>query len=86
MVTPYEEHIEDDTYYRTFKHDVPDEELKWHWDDEDRIIEPVKKTDWKFQFDNQLPHKIVGSIYIEKGVWHRIIKGSGDLELKIFKK
>lgn len=83
---PYDEHIEDGAYYRKFSHDVPDDELKWHWDEEDRIIESLKNTDWKFQFDNKLPRNISGSIYIEKGTWHRLIKGTGDLELKIIKK
>jgi hypothetical protein len=72
-------------YERTFKSDLSDEDLKWHWDEEDRIITPLHETDWKFQFDNNLPQSINNTIEIPKGVWHRLIKGSGDLTLKVHK-
>ena len=64
---------------------VNPEDLKWHIDEEDRIIEPIEKTDWLFQFDNQLPFPIDSKIEIKKGTWHRIIKGTGELVLKIVK-
>jgi hypothetical protein len=86
MVIPYTEtSISDSEVIRIFGTDVESEELKWHWDDEDRIIESMEKTDWKFQFDNQLPIKIEGKIEIKKGVWHRLIKGSRDISMKIKK-
>jgi hypothetical protein len=49
------------------------------------VIYPVNKTDWMFQFDNQLPEKIDNKIKISKGVWHRIIKGTGNLEIIVEK-
>ena len=72
-------------YERIFKSDLSDEDLKWHWDEEDRIITPLHETDWKFQFDNCLPQSIIDNIEIPKGVWHRLIKGNGDLTLKVHK-
>jgi hypothetical protein len=86
MVIPYTEtSISDREVIRIFGTDVENEELKWHWDEEDRIMESMEKTDWKFQFDNQLPIKIEGKIEIKKGVWHRLIKGSRDIRIKIKK-
>ena len=70
---------------RTFLSSISEEELKWHWDEEDREIEAVEKTDWMFQFDNDLPVEINKKIFIPKGVIHRIIKGNEDLKLKITK-
>ena len=42
-------------------------------------------TDWKFQFDNELPVELhpAREIHIPKGRIHRIIKGSGDLIVEI---
>ena len=85
MIPYIETVISDSEVIRIFSTDVENEELKWHWDDEDRIIESIEKTDWKFQFDNQLPIKIEGEIEIGKGVWHRLIKGSRDIRIKIKK-
>lgn len=86
MVTPYaEDKIADEVYIRTFSKDTLENDLKWHWDEEDRIIEAVEPTDWTFQFDNDLPQPIVGQIYIPKGVMHRVIKGTGDFKVKVTK-
>jgi hypothetical protein len=86
MVEVYTESpISDTEVIRVFSSNVESEELKWHWDEEDRIIESIGKTDWKFQFDNQLPIKIEGKLEIKKGVWHRLIKGNNDIKIKIKK-
>jgi hypothetical protein len=83
---PYAEQIIGrSVYVRTFSAAVDEMELKWHWDEEDRIVEPVGKTDWLFQFDNELPIKIYTQIHIPAGVIHRVIKGTGDLVVKITK-
>ena len=74
-----------DTVIRKFSEYMDSEELKWHWDDEDRTIYAVHKTDWLFQFDNKLPQPISSKIFIPKGVWHRIIKGTGDLSVIVEK-
>lgn len=87
MDHPYiEEKISQTEYIRTFSVDTPEEYFKWHWDEEDRIIESIEKTDWQFQFDNQFPIDLNQRIYIPKGLIHRIIKGTGNLKIKIIKK
>jgi len=82
---PFQEETKEGYFIRTFTSEVNPEDLKWHIDEEDRIIEPIEKTDWLFQFDNQLPFSIDSKIEIKKGTWHRIIKGTGELVLKIVK-
>jgi hypothetical protein len=83
---PYkEERISRSVVIRTFDCNIPDEELEWHWDEEDRIIEPLNDNDWQFQFDNELPQKIYKQIKIPKGVIHRVIKGTTNLIIKITK-
>ena len=81
---PYkEEKISENTFIRTFYQNVESGELTWHRDREDRIIEPIEETDWKFQFDNSLPIELKEPIEIKKGEYHRLIKGSGDLKISI---
>lgn len=81
---PFEESwISDKISLRTFSPDIMDEELKWHVDMEDRIVEVLNENDWEFQFDNQLPIRMDGTIEIKMGEWHRIIKGSTPLNVKI---
>ena len=70
---------------RKFSESLDDEELKWHCDDEDRVIHSICRTDWMFQFDNQLPQPIISRISIPKGEWHRLIKGTGDLQIIVEK-
>lgn len=83
---PFKEEVIDNAYIRTFSVDLETEELKWHWDDEDRIVEVIGTTDWKFQFDNELPIDMNGNkLFVEKKRWHRVIKGSQDLIVKIIK-
>jgi hypothetical protein len=85
-VKPFkEEQVSDNTFIRTFYHDVDSGELTWHRDRESRIIEAVEETDWLFQLDNQLPVKIESEIYIPEGMYHRLIKGTGDLKIKLKK-
>jgi hypothetical protein len=57
----------------------------WHRDHESRIIEPINETDWLIQLDDELPKKIEGQIFIPMGIYHRLIKGSGDLKIKLQK-
>lgn len=64
--------------------DLGIEEL-WHQDNEDRIIEIIGETDWKIQLYNQLPTSMNVPIFIPKHMWHRAIKGTGNLRLKIHK-
>jgi hypothetical protein len=81
-----EEEQAENTYIRIFSKDIDEYELKWHWDEEDRLIQSLEETDWEFQFDNELPISLNKEIFIPKGVMHRIIKGSDDLKIKVIKK
>jgi len=78
---PYQE----DGQVRTFSKDVDSHELKWHRDEEDRIVVPLEENDWLFQRDNCLPEPIEGEIAIPMGQWHRVIKGTTDLKVRVIK-
>jgi hypothetical protein len=75
----------DSEIIREFDENIDPVELMWHRDNEDRLVSPVNKTDWKFQIENELPKEIQGEIFIQRGVWHRIIKGTGSVKVKIIK-
>lgn len=70
-----------------FSSSVDSKDLQWHWDQEDRMITPNDDTNWKFQFDNELPIELIKdiSIFIAAGTWHRLIQGTGDLSLTVIK-
>jgi len=86
MTLPFQEtKITEVSYLRTFENNVDSGDLHWHRDREDRIIESTHETDWMFQIDNELPQKLEKSIFIPMGVYHRLIKGNGDLILKVEK-
>ena len=70
---------------RIFDQDIDPIELMWHRDQEDRIVEALIPTDWQVQLDNELPTLINKPIFIPKYVWHRTIKGTGPLKVKITK-
>lgn len=78
-----EEWISENESIRTFNSNTDSEEFKWHFDEEDRIVEPLHENDWEFQFDNLLPQKMNSKFYIKSGAWHRLIKGSGELKVRI---
>lgn len=86
MLPFIEEQISENTFIREFKQETDSGEFMWHRDREDRVIESINKTDWMIQIDNQLPKKIEGEIEIPMGVYHRLIKGTGDLKIKLIKK
>ena len=73
------------TVIRKFSEYVNAEELKWHWDEEDRMVHKVHESDWRLQLDNELPKKINSTISIPKRTWHRLIKGTGDLSVIVEK-
>jgi hypothetical protein len=78
--------IIDNTFIREFSQDTDSGEFMWHRDREDRIIESIGNTDWLIQLDDELPKKIEGEILIPMGAYHRLIKGTGDLKIKLIKK
>ena len=84
---PYSETENGNIVRRTFSDNVPESELVWHRDHEDRVVLPLNENDWMVQFDNELPRKlVVGEEYfIPKNTFHRVIKGSGELQVEIIK-
>jgi hypothetical protein len=83
---PYTDIENTDQYIlREFSQDIDPIELMWHRDDEDRLVEIVGETDWQLQLDNQLPTSMNQPIFIPRHEWHRVIKGTGSLKLKIHK-
>ena len=82
---PAQQEFLNDKVIRTFSHDVKSTELKWHWDEKDRIVKVLEENDWLLQFDDQFPIKLEKNkqIHIKSGVWHRVIKGSTDLKIEI---
>jgi hypothetical protein len=79
--------IYDNCVIREFGEDIDPIELMWHRDNEDRVVEVLNQTDWLFQYDNELPIPLKEnvSLKIARHDWHRVIKGTGNLRLKITK-
>ena len=75
----------DGTTSRLFSASTKPEALKWHMDDEDRIVMPLEETNWQFQFEDQLPVPLDRPIFIKRHQWHRLIKGDGPLMISIYK-
>ena len=74
-----------DKKYRLFKEGVDEEELMWHQDEFDREVLVLDGKNWKIQFDNELPIVLeMGNVIkIENHKYHRIIKGNGNLIIRI---
>jgi hypothetical protein len=86
MSLPFQENkISDNTFIRIFSQNTDSGEFMWHRDREGRIIESIETTDWKIQLDNELPKNIEGEIFIPMGVYHRLIKGTNELKIKLVK-
>lgn len=86
MSLPFtEKSLGNNQYIREFSTDVDTHELEWHIDREDRTIEVIENVDWQVQLDNNLPQLIKESIFIPKETYHRVIKGTGNLKVKITK-
>jgi len=85
MKLPFEEIIKNkERRIRKFSPSIDENELKWHFDLEDRVVVPLSENDWKIQIDNNLPQAINKPIFIKAKEWHRILKGKTELELEIF--
>ena len=82
---PYDETINEGKKVRVFTESIDNHELKWHRDRENRLVEVIEGEGWQLQFDDELPinlEKGMGLI-IPEGVYHRVIKGSGNLKVSI---
>ena len=83
---PFQENkLSDNTFIREFKQDTDSGEFMWHRDYENRIVESIGDTDWLIQIDNELPKQIRGEVFIPMGAYHRLIKGTEDLKIKLKK-
>jgi len=80
-----EKQLEKNTSIREFGENIDSKELIWHKDKEDRIVEVLSNENWFFQMDNELPKKLEGKVFVPKETFHRVIKGTGNLSVKITK-
>ena len=82
---PFTEERYDGYIIRHFDPVYPEHLYKWHWDEEDRVIEVLEDSDWRFQYDNELPTPMITGVDIKipAGTIHRIIKGTTKLSIKI---
>ena len=87
MVKPYYEVTFPYYTLRRFPKDLDEDFLVWHRDKENRKIKVLEGTGWMLQLDDQLPVSLKENedYDIPKMVYHRIIKGDGDLILEIVK-
>ena len=86
MNLPFKEEIvSNNVFIREFKQDTDSGDFVWHRDREDRVIESIGETDWMIQIDNELPKKIEGQVFIPMGIFHRVIKGTGNLKIRLKK-
>lgn len=85
MDNPFQQYIKEGKLVRVFTPDVSVDELKWHQDLRDRKITVVEDGGWSFQIENELPVKLCDAkqFSIPKFVWHRVIKGDGNLIVEI---
>lgn len=83
---PYKETVTDQYVIREFSNNTSALEFVWHRDKEDRVVQTLHDTDWQFQLDNEIPQRLSeNKLFIPKETYHRLIKGTGDLKVKIFK-
>ena len=85
MDLPFSQYIKEDKLVRVFTEDVETDELKWHQDLKDRVVEIIEDGGWEFQIENELPIKLQKGMKLNIGkyVWHRVIKGNGNLIVEI---
>lgn len=83
---PFDEtEISENVKVRTFNDTTNSDEFKWHRDREDRTVEVLESKNWYLQMDNEIPKKLIKGkkYYIPEGEYHRVIKGDGNLVVKI---
>jgi len=85
MDYPFEQIEKEVKLVRTFSPYVDLDELKWHQDLTDRKVTVIESGGWLFQMEDSLPNKLSNAeqIIIPKLVWHRVIRGEGNLIVEI---
>lgn len=81
----YTENKQDGYIIREFDSNIPNEELVWHRDKKNRVVEIVEGSGWRLQMDNKLPIELKEGMVIEipKETYHRIGRGNTKLVIKI---
>jgi len=83
---PYQDNIiSEDTKIRIFDENIDPIELMWHRDLKTRQITILEGTGWSYQQEDSLPKQLNpgDQIVIPALEWHRVIKGTTNLKLKI---
>lgn len=84
--TPYTDTLTPENHIiREFNQNIDPIELMWHRDEKDREVTVIQGKGWYFQRDNELPLELKEGvrIFIPALEWHRVIKGSTPLKIKI---
>ncbi len=79
---------ENDYFIRTFKQTCSEYDLVWHRDKKDRDIIVLEGEGWSLQKEDEDPIELVKeNLYqIKAYQFHRLLKGTTDLKLKIWEK
>jgi len=82
---PYRQRVVGDSTLREFRSDTRSDDLIWHQDKNDRRVAVIEGNGWKLQLEKGLPIPLVeGNTYnIPAKTWHRIVRGTGRLVIKI---
>jgi hypothetical protein len=83
----YKEKKVNEHFIREFDNTINQSDLVWHRDKEDRIIKVLENSGWQIQMDNKLPVllEIDNEFFIPKETWHRVIRGTDKLVIKLTK-
>lgn len=84
-IKPYTQTLKPGYIIREFETHIQSEELVWHRDKTNRLVEVIEGSGWKFQMDNGLPIELKEGMILEipKETYHRIGKGNTKLVIKI---
>jgi hypothetical protein len=82
---PYRDSLRGVSKFRIFEESVEGRELVWHRDAKDRSVTIIKSNGWQLQLENSLPIDLIENVsyFIEKDEWHRLLKGRGDLIIRV---
>ena len=82
---PYIDSIRGEKKLRSFSESTDDRDLVWHRDSKDRNITVIKSNGWQLQTDGALPVDLIENLsyFVERDEWHRLLKGRGELVIKI---
>jgi len=81
----FHQEIVDGYIIRSFDITMEENQLYWHKDKENRVLYIVDGLGWKIQMDNELPFTLTkdGVYVVPKETFHRLVKGTTNLILKI---